>query len=125
MTDPTTANDDPHRDSQSVAISNLTVRVVKQYTGKGPTTARTHINKDLVSVVLRDTLTPGEETLVAHGESERVLDTRKLFQRAMRAELCAGVETITGRTVIAFMSDNHIDPDFGVETFVLAPRADG
>jgi hypothetical protein len=25
--------------------------------------------------------------------------------------------------VIAFFSDNHIDPDMGVESFVLAPQA--
>jgi hypothetical protein len=26
-----------------------------------------------------------------------------------------------GRTVVALMSDNHIDPDVAVEVFVLAP----
>src|SRR5689334_14981546 len=40
----------------------------------------------------------------------------------MRPELVAGVEALTGRRVIAFMSDNHVDPDVAVETFVLVPR---
>jgi hypothetical protein len=43
----------------------------------------------------------------------------------MRTDLVSGVEAITGRTVIAFLSDNHIDPDFAVETFILAPQATG
>jgi hypothetical protein len=30
----------------------------------------------------------------------------------------------TGRKVIAFMSDNHIDPDYGAEVFVLEPGGD-
>jgi hypothetical protein len=30
---------------------------------------------------------------------------------------------ITGRSVIAFLSANHIDPDLAVETFILAPDA--
>jgi hypothetical protein len=33
------------------------------------------------------------------------------------------VEQITERQVIAFFSDNHIDPDMAVEGFVLAPQA--
>jgi uncharacterized protein YbcI len=33
------------------------------------------------------------------------------------------VSGLTGREVVAFMSNNHIDPDLGVEIFVLAPVA--
>jgi hypothetical protein len=39
----------------------------------------------------------------------------------MRADLVAGVEMITGRTVIAFLSDNHLEPDVAIESFVLEP----
>jgi hypothetical protein len=31
------------------------------------------------------------------------------------------VETITGRRVLAFMSNNHIDPNLAAELFVLEP----
>jgi hypothetical protein len=41
----------------------------------------------------------------------------------MRGELIAGVEELTGRKVIAFFSANHIEPDAGLESFLLAPRA--
>jgi hypothetical protein len=41
----------------------------------------------------------------------------------MRADLVAGVEALTGRRVIAFLSSNSIDPDVNVESFLLAPDA--
>jgi hypothetical protein len=36
----------------------------------------------------------------------------------------AVVEKQLERRVIAFMSDNHIDPDVAVEVFVLSPDGD-
>jgi uncharacterized protein YbcI len=74
----------------------------------------------VVTVVLQDTLTKGERSLVADGRDEFVLSTRKAFQLTMRHDLVGGIEEILGRPVIAFMSDNHIDPDVCVEVFVLA-----
>jgi uncharacterized protein YbcI len=47
---------------------------------------------------------------------------RKAFQGTMRHDLISGIEEILGRKVVAFMSDNHIDPDIAIEAFVLAPR---
>jgi uncharacterized protein YbcI len=117
----TSSGPDSTGGSTHAAISNMVVRLVSEYTGRGPTKARTHITKDLISVVLADTLTKGERSLIRDGETARVLDMRKAFQRTMRTDLVAGVEAITGRTVIAFMSDNHVDPDFAVESFILAP----
>jgi uncharacterized protein YbcI len=108
----------------SSAISNATVRLLSEYTGRGPTKARTYITGDLVSVVLQDTLTKGERSLVRNGETDLVLQTRKAHQKTMKAALVASVEEITGRTVLAFLSDNHVDPDYAVESFVLAPLPD-
>ena len=39
-------------------------------------------------------------------------------------EISLEIEALTGRKVIGFMSDNHIDPDLAVEVFVLAPLAE-
>lgn len=107
--------------SKSAAISNLTVRLLSQYTGRGPTKARTFINDDLVTVVLQDTLTKAERTLVDKDRRDLVLLTRTTFQEIMGDDLTAGIEEILGRSVIAFLSANHVDPDIAVETFILAP----
>ena len=71
--------------------------------------------------MLADTLTKGESTLVENGQSDRVLQLRHDYQLAMRDDLVALVEDQLERKVIAFMSQNHIDPDLAVEVFVLEP----
>lgn len=102
-------------------ISNRVVHLMSAYTGRGPTKAWTSIDSELISVVLRDTLTKGERSLLADGRAQLVLDMRKAYQSTMRHDLVAGVEEITGRKVIAFLSDNHIEPDIAIESFVLEP----
>jgi len=118
-------NEHRARDGGTVgaAVSNAVVGLVRQYTGRGPTQARTHISPDLVSVVMGDTLTQAERKLADDGKADLVLQIRHEFQQTMRDDLVAAVETITEREVIAFMSDNHIDPDMAVESFVLRPEA--
>ena len=108
--------------STAASISNRAVQLMSAYTGRGPTKAWTSIDQDLVSVVLRDTLTKGERSLVADGRTELVLGMRKAYQQTMRNELIAAVERLTGRKVIAFLSDNHIEPDIAIECFVLESR---
>jgi uncharacterized protein YbcI len=114
-----------HREQEvgprGAAISNALVQLLHEYTGRGPTRARTTIGDDLIVCVLADTLTKSERKLVDAGEESLVLEQRGTFQRLMRDEAVGAIETISGRTVTAFMSNNHIDPDFAVETFVLAP----
>jgi uncharacterized protein YbcI len=107
----------------SSAISTAVVHLLREYTGRGPTKAKTYINNDMISVVLQDLLTKGERSLVGDGRADAVLRTRLLYQETMRDELVETVERISGRTVSAFMSANHIDPDVAVETFMLAPAA--
>lgn len=105
------------------AISGAVVGLMREYTGRGPTRARTYINEDLISVVLQDTLTMGERSLVRDGEIELVLASRKAFQRTMSREMIAAVEEHSRRRVLAFLSANHIDPDIAIESFFLLPRS--
>ena len=102
-------------------INNGAVRVVREYTGRGPTKARSVIDENSVTILLADTLTPGERRLAESGKADTVLKTRHDFQLVMRDELVKVVEDALDRKVIAFMSDNHIDPDYAVEVFVLDP----
>lgn len=70
--------------SMAASISNLVVGMLHTYTGRGPTRAWTSIEVDLVSVVLRNTLSKGERTLVGERRAQLVLDTRQAYQQAMR-----------------------------------------
>jgi uncharacterized protein YbcI len=104
---------------RAAAISNLVVKLMREYTGRGPSRARAHISDNVITVVLHETLTKSEQNLVRDGERSLVLNTRSAIQAAMREAFVAGVEEITGETVGAFMSANHVDPDLAVEIFVL------
>jgi uncharacterized protein YbcI len=118
MLDPTTERG---RGGVASAISTRTVQVMHEHTGRGPTKARTIIDRDFVTVVMEDSLTHAERNLVKSGLATKVLETRHDFQRLMSEELIGLVEDETGRKVRAFMSDNHIDPDVAAEVFVLEP----
>jgi uncharacterized protein YbcI len=107
--------------SVSADISRRAVQILREYTGRGPTKARTVMSKDTVAIILADTLTKGERSLVSMGEEEHVLRTRRNYQELMRNDLVGLVEEMSGQKVHAFFSDNHIEPDYAVEFFLLTP----
>jgi uncharacterized protein YbcI len=102
-----------------VAVSNALVGFLREYTGRGPTKARTSVRDNIVVVMLEQTLTKGEQVLVKKGRSEQVLALRHEYQEAMREESSQKVAELTGRNVIAFLSANHVDPDLAAEIYVL------
>jgi uncharacterized protein YbcI len=108
-------------ESLTAHISRRAVQHLAEYTGRGSTHAHTVINHDSVMVLLGDVLTKGEHRLVEEGQADHVLETRRRYQRAMRDDLVSMVEDAVGRKVVAFMSDNHLNPDLAVEIFVLEP----
>jgi uncharacterized protein YbcI len=116
---------DDRRESQgpSGMISTSAVQLMHDCTGRGPTKAKTMISENVVTVLLADTLTAGERHLVDKGRADRVLTLRHDFQLVMRDDLVGIVERQLDRKVIAFMSQNHIDPDLAVEVFVLEPTS--
>jgi uncharacterized protein YbcI len=104
------------------AISNAVVKIVREYTGRGPTKARASIRDDVVTVLMQETLLKAEHSLINDSKAGLVVEMRRSFQQTMRGELSAAVERLTERKVIAFMSDSHLDPDYSIEVFVLAPE---
>jgi uncharacterized protein YbcI len=109
------------------AISWHVVRLFSDYTGRGPTKARTMISDNVIVCVTHDTLTKGERRLVEKGEAELVVTIRRKFQRTMHEDLVSGIELLTGRTVVSFPSDHDADHDYAAEVFVLdaAPGGQG
>jgi uncharacterized protein YbcI len=105
----------------AAAISNVVVRRIAEKSGRGPSRARTTLGQDSVFVVVEDSLTVAERELVKIGEEATVMRMREGIQRAMHGDLDRDIAELTGREVIGFMSTNHIDPDLGVEVFILAP----
>jgi len=115
------STEDQHSYGNSLpaAISKTIVRLLREYTGRGPTKARTTIRDNVVVVMLEQTLTKGEQSLAAKGRGEKVLEIRHEFQEAIREESSAKVAELTGRTVVAMLSANHLNPDLAAEIYVL------
>lgn len=67
---------DPETGPRAAAISNAMVQLLHEYSGRGPTRARTTIGADLIVCLLADTLTKSERKLVDGGEEPLVLEQR-------------------------------------------------
>jgi uncharacterized protein YbcI len=106
------------------AISTAIVRLMREYTGRGPMKAQTTIRGNVVLVMLEQTLTKGEQVLVAKGRSENVLALRREYQEAMREESSEKIAELTGRDVTAMMSANHLAPDLAAEIYILTGPPD-
>jgi uncharacterized protein YbcI len=101
-------------------ISREIVRLQSEYYGKGPTRAKTYIVDDLVVVVLEESFTRAEKTLVERGEREAIQQIRRRFQQQMAESFISIVEQATGRKVRVFLSETDVGQDVSVETFLLA-----
>jgi uncharacterized protein YbcI len=107
----------------SQRISDEIATIHRESYGEAVEAIETHILDNVVICVLDVNLLPHERTLLEHGRGEdSIRQVRKEFQESIGATFAAAVEHMTGRRVIAFLSETHIDPSFSVEFFRLAPR---
>ena len=107
--------------SLSRDLARAMVALYKEYVGRGPTQARAYVEDDLITIVLQDTMTTAEQTLADEEEEDLVRGVRRVLQGKFREDAVEIVERLTGRKVKAFLSDHAIEPDVGVEVFVLEP----
>nr|MBA2764971.1 DUF2294 family protein [Thermoleophilaceae bacterium] len=60
-----------------------------------------------------------EKTMIEIQRSTLVQETRSEFQVAMRDRFIDSIEKLSGRRVLAFISNNHVGPDMEIELFML------
>ena len=100
-------------------ITNRIVSMMREHYGRGPIKAKTYVLDNLIVCVLTDGFTAIEKTMMEGGEPERVLDMRRDFQRMMKIRYSQMIEELTGHTVLAFLSQAHVDPDLTIEVFLV------
>ena len=120
-----TSHTDPRTERSMIAaeVSREVVRLHARLFGRGPTKAKTYIYDDFALCVLEDVLTRAEKTLVTAGNTDQVHATRMAFQDAVRDDFIAIVEAATGRSVRAFVSQVHVNPELAAELFIFEPLA--
>ena len=100
-------------------ITNRIVAFMREHYGRGPIKAKTYVLDELIVCVLSDGFTAIERTMMEGGEPDRVLAMRRDFQRLMRERYSKMIEELTGRTVLAFLSQAHVEPDLTIEMFLM------
>jgi uncharacterized protein YbcI len=104
-------------DAVSVAMGALHER----YYGRTPVNVKSRMmGDDLLACVLGGVYTEVEKTMIELERSAIVQETRSAFQTAMQHRFIAAVERLSGRRVLAFISNHHVGPDLEIELFVLA-----
>ena len=103
----------------NAAVTSALVGIHTAHLGRGPTTASTFHYGNVVVTLMHGVMTPAEKTLATTGNAPAVTAMRHLFQDTMQGEFSAAIERLTGRSVVAFISGNHMDPDMAAELFVL------
>ncbi len=103
----------------NAAITREVIRIQNAKLGRGPKRAYSFYQGNVVVTVMQEVMAQAERSLADDGDGDAVLEMRRLYQRAMEAELKERVEALTDRKVTAFMADNHLEPDMAVKVFVL------
>ena len=102
------------------AISTSIVAILRERYGRGPMRAKTYALDDIIVVVMRGSgFTPLEQTIMNSGEPGRVVAMREDFHRVMENRYKQAIEELTGRKVVAFLSQAHVEPDITIETFFV------
>jgi uncharacterized protein YbcI len=108
------------------AISTGIVGILHDHYGRGPMKAKTYVLDDIIVVVMRGSgFTPLEQTIMDSGEPDRVIAMREEFQRVMAARYTRMIEDLTGRKVLAFLSQAHVEPDITMEVFFVDGPLEG
>ncbi|HEY8002018.1 MAG: Na-translocating system protein MpsC family protein [Vicinamibacteria bacterium] len=107
------------------AISNRIVGIMRTHYGRGPHRAKTYVIDDIVVCVLRNGFTAIEQTMVEGGQVAEVVTMRHEFQKLMAERYKEMITELTGRQVVAFLSQAHLEPDLTLEVFFVDGPLEG
>jgi uncharacterized protein YbcI len=108
------------------SISTSIVAILREHYGRGPMKAKTYALDDIIVVVMRGSgFTPLEQTIMDSGQPDRVVDMRHQFQHLMTKRFTETIERLTGRKVLAFLSQAHVEPDITIEIFFVNAPLEG
>jgi uncharacterized protein YbcI len=86
-------------------ISQAAVKFEREYMGRGPSDARTHLLRDMAIVRLKGILTPAEQQLIRAEGVELIKHVRTKLLESGREQMEKRIQDITGLPVISMHSD--------------------
>jgi uncharacterized protein YbcI len=109
-------------DALLLAVTEAMVALHRRYHHRTPVTAKTLLlGEDLLACVMGGVYTDVEKTMIELQRGTVVQETRSAFQNAMQQKFISTVERLSGRDVLAFISNQHVGPDMEIELFMLRP----
>jgi uncharacterized protein YbcI len=113
-------------DELLAAVTDAMIALHERYHHREPVTAKTlMLGGDLIACVMGGVYTDVEKTMIELQHTTIVQETRSVFQEAMKQRFITEVERLSGRKVMAFISNHHVGPDIEIELFMLAPSGVG
>ncbi|HEU5254291.1 MAG TPA: Na-translocating system protein MpsC family protein [Solirubrobacterales bacterium] len=113
-----------HGDELLAAVTESMVALHERYHHRAPVSAKTQLlADDLIAVVMGGVYTEVEKTMIELQRGRVVQETRSAFQDAMQQRFIDEIERLSGRGVLAFISNHHVGPDLEIELFVLRSRS--
>ncbi len=107
-------------DELLAAVTEVMVTFHERYHHRAPVTAKTMLlGNELLVCVLGGVYTDVEKTMIELQRTAIVQETRSAFQNAMQHRFIASIERLSGREVLAFISNHHVGPDMEIELFML------
>lgn len=116
----------PTRGELEAEISRRLIAFAREYLGRGPEAARTHIFEDVVFVRLSGTLSRAEKQLVGEPDGARLIKEMRLrLVESGRERLETAVAESTGCRVVELYSDLSAERGEQVVIFILDRCLDG
>lgn len=107
-------------DELLAAVTDAMVALHERYHHRAPVSAKTQmLGEDLLACVMGGVYTEVEKTMIELQRGTVVQETRSAFQQAMQQRFIDEVERLSGREVIAFISNSHVGPDMEIELFMF------
>ncbi len=109
-----------HGEALLLAVTESMVALHERYHHRAPVSARTQmLGDDLLACVMAGVYTDVEKTMIELQRGPIVQETRSAFQNAMQRKFIDAVERLSGRDVLAFISNHHVGPDIEIELFLF------
>jgi len=107
-------------DELLAAVTDAMVTLHRRYHHRDPVSAKSQmLGEDLLACVMGGVYTEVEKTMIELQRGTLVQETRSAFQQAMQQKFIDEVERLSGREVIAFISNSHVGPDMEIELFMF------